>query len=131
MVHVSTTAFLAMSVKCARCHDHKFDPIPQEDYHKVAAAFWPGDLVGNGQTKVDGFDVLAWTDLPGKPKPLHLLKKGDPRRPGPEVGPGFVSMIPALETPTTPMISLEVIFPFCLINCSILSLFVINNPIVN
>ena len=103
MVHVSTTAFLAMSVKCARCHDHKFDPIPQEDYHKVAAAFWPGDLVGNGQTKVDGFDVLAWTDLPGKPKPLHLLKKGDPRRPGPEVGPGFVSMIPALETPTTPI----------------------------
>ncbi len=102
MVHVSTTAFMAMSVKCARCHDHKFDPITQEDYHKVAAAFWPGDLVGNSQTKVGGFDVLAWTDLPGKPKPLHLLKKGDPRRPGPEVFPGFVSMIPTLDATIPP-----------------------------
>ncbi len=102
MVHVSSTAFMAMSIKCARCHDHKFDPIPQEDYHKIAAAFWPGDLVGNAQAKVGGFDVLAWTDLPGKPKPLHLLKKGDPRRPGPEVGPGFVSMIPLLDLANSP-----------------------------
>jgi len=100
MVHVTSTAFMAMSVKCARCHDHKFDPIPQEDYHKVAAAFWPGDLLGNAQAKVDGYDVLAWTDVPGKPKPLHLLKKGDPRRPGPEVDPGFVSMIPSLDHPS-------------------------------
>ena len=97
MVHVTSTAFMAMSVKCARCHDHKFDPIPQEDYHKVAAAFWPGDLLGNAQAKVDGYDVLAWTDLPGQPKPLHILKKGDPRRPGEKVDPGFVSMIPALD----------------------------------
>lgn len=97
LVHVTATAFMAMSVKCARCHDHKFDPIPQEDYHKMAAAFWPGDLLGNKQEKVDGFDVLAWTDLPGKPKPLHLLKKGDPRRPGVQIQPGFVSMIPKLD----------------------------------
>ena len=32
-------AFLAMSVGCARCHDHKFDPIPQRDYYAVQAFF--------------------------------------------------------------------------------------------
>ena len=31
--------FLAMTVNCARCHDHKFDPIPQRDYYRVRAVF--------------------------------------------------------------------------------------------
>ena len=30
--------FLGMSVQCARCHDHKFDPISQTDYYRMAAA---------------------------------------------------------------------------------------------
>lgn len=32
-------AFLGMSVACARCHDHKFDPIPQKDYYRLRAFF--------------------------------------------------------------------------------------------
>jgi hypothetical protein len=38
---VSTTAqaFLGMSVGCARCHDHKKDPIPQRDYYRLLACF--------------------------------------------------------------------------------------------
>jgi hypothetical protein len=38
---VSTTAqaFLGMSVGCARCHDHKKDPIPQKDYYRLLAFF--------------------------------------------------------------------------------------------
>jgi hypothetical protein len=30
--------FLGMTVNCARCHDHKFDPIPQRDYYQIKAA---------------------------------------------------------------------------------------------
>jgi hypothetical protein len=30
-------AYLGLTVNCARCHDHKFDPIAQEDYYRVAA----------------------------------------------------------------------------------------------
>jgi hypothetical protein len=38
---VSTTGqvFLAMTLNCARCHDHKKDPIPQADYYKMVAFF--------------------------------------------------------------------------------------------
>src|SRR5207302_9666642 len=89
LVHVTTTAFLGMTVKCARCHDHKFDPIPQTDYYRIASAFWAGDLLGNPGGKVHGFDALGWTDQGRQPPPLHVLKKGDPRKPGKAVEPGF------------------------------------------
>jgi mono/diheme cytochrome c family protein len=38
---VSTTSltFLGMTVGCARCHNHKFDPIPQKDYYRMQAVF--------------------------------------------------------------------------------------------
>ena len=31
--------FLGLTVNCARCHDHKFDPIPQKDYYRLKAVF--------------------------------------------------------------------------------------------
>src|SRR5207248_5128091 len=31
--------FLGLTVACARCHDHKFDPIPQEDYYALYGFF--------------------------------------------------------------------------------------------
>jgi len=35
----ATTAFLGLTVGCARCHDHKYDPIPQRDYYRMLATF--------------------------------------------------------------------------------------------
>ncbi len=35
-IEVFSRTFLAMSLSCARCHDHKFDPIPTEDYYALA-----------------------------------------------------------------------------------------------
>ena len=34
-----TRGFLGLTVSCARCHDHKFDPIPQQDYYSLAGIF--------------------------------------------------------------------------------------------
>lgn len=39
MVRATSEAFLGMTVGCARCHDHKFDPITQEDYYRMYATF--------------------------------------------------------------------------------------------
>lgn len=33
------TAMLGLTIGCARCHDHKFDPIPQEDYYRLLSTF--------------------------------------------------------------------------------------------
>ena len=39
MVTTTAASFLGLTVNCARCHDHKFDPIPTRDYYRMAAAF--------------------------------------------------------------------------------------------
>ena len=40
-VDTTSSVFLGLSVACARCHDHKFDPIPQRDYYRMQAIFAP------------------------------------------------------------------------------------------
>lgn len=106
LVHATSSAFLGTTVKCARCHDHKFDPIRQMDYYRIGAAFWPGpieprarELLGGPTREELGFEVLGWTDVTQNPSPLHLLKKGELAHPGPVVEPGTLSMIPALDRP--------------------------------
>lgn len=109
LVHVTTTAFQGLTVKCARCHDHKFDPIPQVDYYRIGAAFWAGpieargrELLGGPSREELGSDVLGWTDLSKTPPPLHLLKKGDPQRPLDVVNAGVLSFAPDLDRPLDP-----------------------------
>ena len=42
--------FLGLTVNCARCHDHKFDPIPQADYYRLKAVF-DGIDYGTGEKR--------------------------------------------------------------------------------
>jgi len=39
MVNTIGTAMLGMTIGCARCHDHKFDPIPTRDYYRMVTTF--------------------------------------------------------------------------------------------
>jgi len=40
-VDTTSSVFLGLTVGCARCHDHKYDPIPQRDYYRMQAIFAP------------------------------------------------------------------------------------------
>jgi hypothetical protein len=40
-VDTTSSVFLGLTVGCARCHDHKFDPIPQRDFYRLQAIFAP------------------------------------------------------------------------------------------
>ena len=44
MINATTRSVLALSVGCARCHDHKFDPIPTKDYYALAGIFRSTEL---------------------------------------------------------------------------------------
>ena len=50
-VHTASTVFMAISMQCARCHDHKFDPVSQRDFYRLASFFntVPDRVVGYGQ----------------------------------------------------------------------------------
>jgi hypothetical protein len=43
-VDTLTRGFLGLTVSCARCHDHKFDPVPTQDYYSIAGIFWSSKL---------------------------------------------------------------------------------------
>ncbi len=59
-------AFLGMTLGCARCHDHKFDPIPTEDYYALAGIFRStqslvsGNVSGYVEKTLDESGVEAW-----------------------------------------------------------------------
>ena len=109
MVHVTSSTFLGMTVKCARCHEHKFDPIEQEDYYRMASTFWAGfiapgsgKLLGGPDKTQLGYDVFGWTDRSRDPPPLHLLIKGDPKRLGKVIAPAQLSMVTYLKQTISP-----------------------------
>ncbi len=45
-IHTISTAFLGLTMECARCHDHKFDPISQVDYYQLFGLFQNIDEAG-------------------------------------------------------------------------------------
>jgi mono/diheme cytochrome c family protein len=69
MVTTTFHTFQAMTVNCARCHDHKFDPIPTRDYYKLTAVFRG---VGFGNRKIATSEQEAEYDRLSKPVRTEL-----------------------------------------------------------
>jgi hypothetical protein len=49
----AATAFLGITLRCARCHDHKFEPFSQVDYYRMLAVFEPLKRPQDGRTDLD------------------------------------------------------------------------------
>jgi mono/diheme cytochrome c family protein len=57
-VDVTGRAFLGLTLACARCHDHKFDPIPTADYYSLAGIFFSSHITPKLTPKGQGENML-------------------------------------------------------------------------
>jgi hypothetical protein len=77
-VDTLTRGFLGLTVACARCHDHKFDPIPTRDYYSLAGVFASTDYKEYVLTADGGIDEQTVSDPTDK---MAQNKSKDPRKP--------------------------------------------------
>jgi len=85
-VEHTAKAFLGMTLNCARCHDHKYDPLAQTEYYRFRAIFEPHNvrtdrLPGQRNVLTDGLPRVFDKDLVAK---TFLYIGGDDRNPDEE-----------------------------------------------
>src|SRR5262249_62428692 len=93
---------LGLTVACARCHDHKFDPIPTEDYYALAGVFagtemFNRSLFAGPPRKEDAKDKAPRHALhvvrEGKPADLPVYIRGAVPNTGPVVPRHFLRVL--------------------------------------
>ena len=77
---------MALTVGCARCHDHKFDPIPTQDYYSLYGVFASSVEPKNAPSP------LRMVDAP-QPHNARVFIRGNPGNPGEEVPRRFVGVL--------------------------------------
>jgi hypothetical protein len=82
-VEYTAAGFLGITMRCARCHDHKYDPVSQADYYRFRAVFEPHDVridpvPGQADVNKDGV-ARAFDKNPAAP--TYLFVRGDERMP--------------------------------------------------
>ncbi|MFN7736498.1 MAG: PSD1 and planctomycete cytochrome C domain-containing protein [Pirellula sp.] len=63
-IDTTSRVVLGLSVGCARCHDHKFDPIPQSDYYALAGIFYSTETLYGGTRSIRNRHPSDWIRLP-------------------------------------------------------------------
>ena len=92
---ISTTSmvFLGLTVGCARCHDHKYDPVTSADYYSLLAVFNGTEKRGvpkESDEKEKAKELVklqALVETKAKVPPTYLLRRGSLQNKGPEVPP--------------------------------------------
>ena len=84
MTNAVGASFLGVTIGCARCHDHKFDPIRQSDYYRIQAYFaatWEKDVSLASPEEMEAWKVKAAKTNAG----IAGLKKQMKGKTGPEL----------------------------------------------
>jgi hypothetical protein len=78
-INATSRSFLGLTVGCARCHDHKFDPIPTTDYYAMAGIFKSTEMLSGLQRRprdnASYFNIGLLAKMsyaPDEPRPEHL-----------------------------------------------------------
>ena len=99
--------FLGLTIDCARCHDHKIDPIPQRDYYRILSFFHNINPYKNGGPTDEislstGEKALGVTEAGAAGPETFVLLRGNPNTKGAAVEPGFLEVLnpPAPHLPS-------------------------------
>jgi hypothetical protein len=114
LVNTTSEVFLGLTLGCARCHNHKFEPLSMHDYYRMVAIFEPLKRPADGRTE-RVLPLGSAAQIAANPRKLeqgyflqepspnapvsHLLLRGQAVNPGPEVGPG----VPAVTVASQPV----------------------------
>ena len=107
MVSTIGSGFLGLTFGCVRCHDHKYDPIPQTDYYGIAAAL---ARTVHGELKIDRAHEETQRKLAAHrlaAEPLHAALKQFEAEQFPARFGKFLETEPAKETNSAPWQMLE------------------------
>lgn len=97
-VNTLSESMMGLTVGCANCHDHKYDPITQRDYFGLEAIFAASET-WNRNTKAkawrsgerNAFRALRHAE---KPVPISLLARGDLTKPTQAIAPALPAFLP-------------------------------------
>jgi hypothetical protein len=85
-IDVVTRGMMGLTVTCARCHDHKYDPIPTADYYSLYGVFASSDEPANAPS------TLRLIDRP-KPREPVVFLRGNPAKRGKRIPRRFLSAL--------------------------------------
>jgi hypothetical protein len=103
LTETTGAAFLGLTLSCCRCHDHKTDPLSQQDHYRFRAFFAAIKFDESTTESNQTIDAMLGTDDPNQIEAIHVLEQGNHRKPLEEVQPGFPSVLfpnaPQIEQP--------------------------------